>query len=215
MMAATRPAAEMSRVRTAVYRFLIAALSRPTPEQREWMISRNFRQSLEALCDNFGVCFVADEESSADFADHESRYLACFEVGLPVPPVVLAASHYNRREPVPRVLHEHILLYRHFGVRVPESSLEAPDHIVHQLAFLVRLDELQLEQPAVAESVVRARHDFLHRHVVPWVKQAAEAARDKDLPSIYCTLLMLLAAAVRQDQELTDAALANLPGESS
>jgi hypothetical protein len=56
--------------------------------------------------------------------------------------VVLRASHYNRREPVPATIHEHVLFYRRFGARLAAGTLEPADHLSNQLAFLIRLDEL-------------------------------------------------------------------------
>jgi TorA maturation chaperone TorD len=203
------PAEEVARARTGVYRFLLAALDAPTPEQHAWMCGENFAEALQALCESFLVDCPARPHTPEEFADHESRYLACFEVGLPAPPVALLASHYNRREPAPRIIHEHILLYRHFGVEVRPGSLDPADHVVNQLAFLIRLDELTGN--VEAESLLRARHDLLTRHL-RWVPRAVADAEEKHLPPVYCALLALLAAATRQDLELSTAALAALPG---
>jgi DMSO reductase family type II enzyme chaperone len=204
---------ELARTRQAVYRFLRAALVAPTPGQHAWLQGAEFASAFAALCDSFGLPCPAGDLVPADYADHESRYLACFEVGMPGPPVPLTASHYNRREPVPRILHEHILFYRKFGVAVPADSQEPADHLAHQLAFLVHLDDLLLAGRPAPRCVLSARHDFLSRHLVRWAGEAAGSAREKHLPPLYCALLGALAAAAEQDRELTASALVDLPEE--
>jgi TorA maturation chaperone TorD len=209
MNAALPEMEELAPVRSAVYRFLFSALGRPTAEQHAWMDGEEFRRGLEGLCESFSVPCPDGELVPDDPAEHESRYLACFEVGFPEPPVVLLASHYNRREPAPRIIHEHILLYRRFGAQVPANSLEPADHLLHQLGFLLHLDELIQRGASGVESILHARHDLLARHLLPWIGRAADLAEERCLPPVYCALLRVIAVAVRQDHELASSALAN------
>jgi DMSO reductase family type II enzyme chaperone len=200
---------DLAGARQAVYRFLLAAFGRPTPGQHAWLTGPGFRPALATACGAFDLPVPGGELFPADCADLESRYLACFEVGLPGPPVPLLASHYNTREPVPRTIHEHILFYRLFGFH-PAAGGEPADHLLNELGFLVRLDELLTAGRADAGSVLRARRDFLARHAARWPARAAPEADEKGLPPVYRALLALLAAAVRQDRELTEADLADL-----
>jgi TorA maturation chaperone TorD len=202
------PGRELARSRMAAYRFLQAALDKPTAGQHAWLLGRDFRQALAVLAGPFGVPCPPGELVPAALADHESRYLACFEVGVPEPPVVLRASHYNRREPVPATIHEHVLFYRRFGARLAAGNIEPADHLSNQLAFLIRLDELPCPGESERRSVLRARRDFLARQVTRWTASAAAAAEEKLLPPVYRALLTLLARAVEQDLELSRAALA-------
>ena len=211
--AAEAPWDRLAEARIAVYSFLLAALAKPSPEQHAWFAGPGFRRDLDNLCEQFTVPPPAGELAAADAAGHEARYLACFEVGLPEPPVPLLASHYNRREPVPQVIHEHILFYRRFGARLAAGNIEPADHLLTELAFLVRLDELLRAGTLEAESVWRARRDFLSRQAAAWPAKAAAAAAARDLPVVYRTLLALLEVAVRQDLKLTAAAVAGLGGE--
>jgi TorA maturation chaperone TorD len=204
---------ELAETRLAVYRFLLTALGKPTPGQHAWMASPDFRNGLGLLCEEFGLPCPEGELVPGDYADHESRYLACFEVGLPGPPVPLLASHYNRKEPVPRIIHEHVLFYKRFGAR-PAGGLEPADHLLEELAFLIRLDEHLLEGRVEAESVLRGRRDFLARQAAQWPARAAALAEERGLPPVYCILLALLAAAVEQDLTLSDAAVAALTKEN-
>ncbi len=205
---------ELASVRIAVYRFVLAALGRPSVEQHAWMAGEEFRRSLEGLCDSFGVPCPGGDLVPDNPVEHESRYLACFEVGFPEPPVVLLASHYNRREPAPRIIHEHILLYRLFGAQVPANSLEPADHLLHQLSFLIHLDEMIQRGGTEVESILRARHDLLTRHLLPWIQRAADLAGERCLPPIYCALLKFVSVTVQQDHELAASALASLPDRS-
>jgi TorA maturation chaperone TorD len=202
------PDRELAQSRIAVYRFLLTALDKPTPQQHAWLRSRDFRGALTVLAEPFGLSCPPGELVPEAFADHESRYLACFEVGMPEPPVVLQASHYNRREPVPATIHEHVLFYRRFGARLAAGNLEPADHLSSQLAFLIHLDELPCAGEPEHRSVLWARGDFLTRQVARWTTAAAAAAEEKLLPPVYRTLLTLLAHAVEQDLELTSAMLA-------
>lgn len=194
---------EMPAVRQAVYRFLRAALGTPTAEQHDWMCGPDFARSLEQLTTAFGVDHADGKLVPEDFADHESRYLACFEVGMPGPPVPLLASHYQKREPAPRVIHEHILFYRRFGSPGPDRGQAPADHLVYQLNFLIHLDQLFRAGRADLESVLWARQDFLYRHVRRWVAAAHAMAEENGLPAVYKNLLAILAAAIDEDFEWT------------
>jgi TorA maturation chaperone TorD len=129
--------------------------------------------------------------------------------------VALLASHYNRREPVPATIHEHVLFYKRFGARLAAGNLEPADHLINELAFLIRLDELLLRGAIEADSVLRARHDFLRRQAATWPAKAAEAAENNGLPAVYRAVLALLAAAVKQDLELTGASIGESQGGKS
>ncbi|MFO0841407.1 MAG: molecular chaperone TorD family protein [Gemmataceae bacterium] len=194
---------EVLPARQAVYRFLRAALDVPTAEQHAWMCGPDFARSLGELSKAFGVDCPGGELVPGDWADHESRYLACFEVGLPSPPVPLLASHYQRREPAPRVIHEHILFYRRFGLMGPTRDQAPADHLVYQLSFLDHLDGLLLTGRVEEESALWARQDFLSRHVLRWTAEACRQATEKGLPPVYQALLTLLSRSIDEDLEWT------------
>jgi DMSO reductase family type II enzyme chaperone len=206
---------EVADTRQAVYQFLQAALAPPSPGQHAWMRGPDFAHSLEAVCAAFGVDCPEGELVPAAWPDHESRCLACFEVGLPAPPVPLLASHYQKREPVPRVIHEHVLFYRRFGLPAPGREQAPADHLAYQLAFLIHLDGLLLTGAVEPESALWARRDFLSRHVRRWVAEASRQAQEKRLPAAYRALLAVLAAAVAEDLEWTTAARDTLLAETT
>lgn len=192
---------DLIETRQATYHFLRSALFAPTPEQHEWMRQPGFATALGELAAAFGVVLPEVEWVPEHWPDHASRYLACFEVGLPTPPVPLLASHYQNQEPVPRVIHEHILFYRRFGLQPPSVSQEPADHLLHQLAFLIHLDSLLLAGGLDAESILWARHDFLTRQT-RWLAAATQQTEEKHLPPIYRVLLAVLTAALAEDLAL-------------
>lgn len=189
--------------RQSVYRFLRAALELPSTVQHCWMRSEDFSSALETIATAFGVDFIGGEQTPENWADHESRYLACFEVGMPSPPVPLLASHYQKREPAPRIIHEHILFYRSFGLAAPDRQQAPADHLVYQLDYLIYLDKLLQQQRFDPDSIYWARIDFISRHMQRWTADANREAQEKCLPKVYRTLLAVLAAAVVDDQKQT------------
>lgn len=189
-------------LRSAVYRLFLTALDKPTPEQHRLLLGEGFRESLALLCGQFEVAFPEGELVPAAYPDFESRYLATFEVGLPEAPVVLLASHHTRHEPAPRVVHEHILFYRHFRCSPTDETGEAADHLLNELRFLIHLDQLRESNPSAAESLDNARRDFLDRHLLRWIPRAADLAAERGIAGIYQTVLTLLTAIVREDRTL-------------
>jgi len=175
MTTAPAPCA-LAALRSTVYRLLLLTLDKPSPEQHRQLRDPSFRTSLALLCDQFGLPMPDGELVPDSYGDFESRYLATFEVGLPEAPVVLLASHHIRHEPAPRVVHEHILFYRHFDARPHEETGEAPDHLLNELRFLIHLDGLRECSSSSVESLDRARRDFLDRQLLRWIPQAADLA---------------------------------------
>lgn len=199
---------QVATARMAVYQFALKSLDKPSPEQHAWMTEPGYAETLCGLCEQFGAASPPSTGIDDVLADHEANYIAWFEVGMPTPRVVLQASHYNRREPSPRILHEHVLFYRMFDANVGRDNLDQPDHLLNQLAFLVHLDDLASRAPTDARAIAAARRDFLRRHVIALVVHASEAAVKHGAPPAYQALLAILATAVEQDLTLTEAALA-------
>jgi TorA maturation chaperone TorD len=202
---------DLAPVRSAAYRFLLAALECPDERNHDWLTGPDFRRGLELLCHHFDVPMPEGDLFPPRREDAQSLFLSCFEVGLKGPPVPLLASHYNRHEPVPATIHEHILFYRRFGATVPRESPNPPDHVQHELAFLIHLDDLWHDGRIDAASSSRARLDFLTRQLARWVGRAAAAAAD--LPPVYLALLRVLDRAVHDDLAHVRRSLAELDEE--
>ena len=99
----TIPTAELAEARQAVYRFFLAALDKPSAAQHAWFGSPEFRRTLELLGAEFNLALPEEDFPANDPADHEARYIACFEAGLPEPPVPL--------EPEPKAFAEQHLAH--------------------------------------------------------------------------------------------------------
>lgn len=202
--------ADAAYARIAVYGFVLAIFDKPDLEQHAWLTSSDFAETFRGLCQRFDIePPAALVEWSAD--EHESTYLACFEVGLPTPKVVLQASHYNRRAPAPRTIHEHQRLYRLFDAKLAPRNLDQQDHLLNELAFLIHLDELVLAGAGDLDAIVRARRDFIGKHVKDHVGSALESSRKSGVPPIYSVTLDLLATALDQDFALSDDWLRSRP----
>ena len=132
---------------------------------------------------------VPDGESPAGlpatYHAYEEEYLAAFEVGMPYPRCPLIESHWNKRDPVPKVLHENILFYKRFGLQLRASANETADHLRHQLEFLAHLCALELDALNAddaenhAEQAAHARLDYLERHTGYWVPRATAFLRQE------------------------------------
>lgn len=201
---------KLAQVRSDVYRFCLQAMDKPTPAQYDWLNTRSCRATLKSLCEQFEVRMPGSLSLPLDFSAYESVYIACFDVGLPTPPVPLLSSHYNKREPVPATIHEHVLFYKRFGVTLAEGNIEPADHLSNELAFLIRLDEQLLDGEIDPESIHQARLDFLCRHPHRWVPQALQTAQEKELPKWFIVLLRLMSHAIAEDVELTQSLLSDL-----
>jgi len=127
---------------------------------------------------------------------YESEYIAAFDAGAPHPLVPLVESHYNKREPVPRILHENILFHRAFGLALRDTAAETSDHLRHQLEFTAHLFTLEASASGeTLEAVRRGRTEFAERHLLSWLPQAAEKARTTRFPwtGAYLDLALALA----------------------
>src|SRR5262249_31007945 len=105
------------------------------------------------------------------------------------------------------------LFYRRFGARPAACNGEPADHALNELAFLIYLDELLLAGQVDAASILRARHDFLSRHLSRWPASASAAAEQTGIAPVYVCLLGVLAAAVAQDRALTETEIARAAKE--
>ena len=204
---------ELVEARLAVYRFLLEALAKPTAEQHAWFAGPVFRhRSLKrpsSLAPHRRVSLpptarqnTRPATSPASRSAYRRRRWSCWQATT------------TAAKPATAVIHEHILFYRRFGAALSAGNIEPADHLLNELAFLIRLDELYLGGEPGA-SILRARRDFLRRQAARWPARAAEAAAEQGLPAVYRSLFHLLAAAVAQDLELTDAALRELGGDES
>ncbi len=143
----------------------------------------------------------------ADLQTYEDLYLSTFEVGVPHPVCPLIESHWNKRHPVPKILHENILFYKQFGLELRPAVHESADHLRHQLEFLLYLDRLEFQARGEADGeeaarqAARARGDFLERHPGCWVPAAARDLNGKQPGTWPSQWMNLLASALERAME--------------
>lgn len=190
----TRPGA----MQEGMLLFLHDLFRAPGAKQWEFLTSEETRATWSALAPALGLPAEMGLPSAA--AEYEAAYIETFDAGLPHPPVPLVESHYNKRDPLPKVLHENILYHHAFGLNLLASSDQTSDHLLHQLEFVAYL--FRLEQTGCAErsssdvertdtdgrredraehaerieQIGRAREDFIGRHLLSWIPLASKAA---------------------------------------
>jgi len=70
--------------------------------------------------------------------------------------------------------------------------------------FLIHLDQLRERCRSSADSLDRARRDFLDRHPLRWIPLASDRASERRIAPFYQGILTLLSAVVREDRMLLD-----------
>ena len=110
----------------------------------------------------------------ATLEDLRALYISLFEAGTPQPQCPLLESAYVMNRPPGEIVLENKLFYQHFGLNV--ESRAAPDHLLTQLEFLAWLDHCLAEGNPDAESLARARAEFVERHLTHWLPRAAKLA---------------------------------------
>ncbi len=179
----------------AAFLFVHDLLRAPGPEQWSFLTGEATRASYESLARDLGLPESMDLPRSA--AEYESSYIEAFDAGAPHPPVPLQELHYNRREPVPRILHENILFFQSFGLRLRQSANETADHLRHQIEFvawLYRMEANELAAGRNAEKIAQirsARRDYIERHLASWVPAAAGNAAMAPTPWVRSLLAMV------------------------
>lgn len=182
-----------SRDMAAAIAFVHSLIRKPTLDQHAWLRSSECQELWSGLCSDFDSLNQLDVP--VEYSDYAERYIATFDVGTPTPPVPLIESHYNKRDPIPRILHENILFYRQFGLQLRDSALESADHLRHQLELVQHLLEYraQLEtdnRVTEAEQVTQALADYANRHLLSWLPEAITCAEDVPLAFAKPTLTL-------------------------
>lgn len=135
------------------------------------------------------------EDVPASLEDLRSMYIGLFEAGLPHPKCPLLEGYYLLNRPVAEVVLENKLFYRHFGLD-PQAKA-APDHLLTQLEFLSWLDHCIESGNEERESIERARQEFVRRHLLHWVPQAARSLEGQGA-GCYAELFAALARQVEE-----------------
>jgi TorA maturation chaperone TorD len=205
---------DVLRAMAASFHYLHGLFRAPGTEQWAWLNSAECGAFWRALGEHLDIADASEDPGlPADSGEYESQYIAAFEAGTPHAPLPLIESHHNRRDPVPRVLHENVLFYQAFGLRLRSSANETADHLRHQLEFVAHLFGLEAEAEAARgdagapvcpgtlspenqnrDQIRRARREYLERHLSIWVPQAARIAADAPYPWVRRYLEMTRAA---------------------
>jgi len=168
----------------AVARSFLLAFGRPGKEQQDLILASDWLEDLASRG------WLGEENPRAlrnglpqDPGEWESFVLSTFDVGFPAPPVPLFETHYRKEGSAPEVLHENILFYKTFGCELTKEASDNPDHLRNQLGFLMILCWLEERSSEDSAGPVRtARTEFVERHLLSWLPEAAETAGRKAHP---------------------------------
>jgi TorA maturation chaperone TorD len=147
-----------------------------------------------------------------------SEYRAAFSTGG-IPHVPLAESAYARPEKREGIIRENLLFYDVFGLRAPEGSSDPPDHLRRQLEFVglcYRMESREREgesREEVLRQIRAARREFLARHLLNWLPEAAERSERGRTAWVRSFLHLLLRLAQASAEETEAASAPGAQGE--
>ncbi len=180
----------------------------PTQEQWEWLNLHEVKMVMESLLREYEIHEAGKNVYPKSYEDYEENFLRFFEVGTPHPPCPLIESHWNKNEPVPKILHENLMFYKAFGLQLKKDAEETADHLRFQLEFYSYLITLSLKKLRTGGSVepldqlLKARRDYLHRHLLNWIPAAAKRIKQA-APESFGTVWLHLLECCLAEQKLT------------
>ena len=134
------------------------------------------------------------DDTPASLEELRAIYIDEFEAGLPHPKCPLLEGFYLLNRPAGEVVLENKLYFKHFGLE-PHSTA-SPDHLLTQLEFLSWLDHCIDSGNLDADSLKRARKEYVVRHLAHWVPKAAQAMARRNVPC-YASVFAMLAEYVQ------------------
>ncbi len=193
---------------SALFAFFHDLFRYPTQEQWEWLNRSEVQDVIDFLINKYfipeGINFYRDPDSVKEY---EESFITLFEAGLPHPPCPLIESHWNKNDPIPKILHENILFYKTFGLELKEEAKETADHLRFQLEFYCHLTKLLADEAHEDEmndhtsQILHAKNDYLHRHLLSWIPIAVQKLQDT-APDSHFTLWMKLLECYVRDQSV-------------
>lgn len=187
----------------AIWSFLHDLFRFPDEYQWQWLNEYRVKQAWAIIRQRVSAKTAKNIPLPESREIYELDYISAFEVGTPEPPCPLIESHWNKSNPVPKILRENILFYRQFGLTLRSASDEAADGLRFQLEFIYYLCRMEMEAAdsakngVVTSSIRQGRRDFLDRHLNSWVPRAAEKYNRKNSDVWTAAWMTLLAACCR------------------
>ena len=196
--------------RSAAYGLLAELFEQPDERLYDGLRKGSLAETLAELLDTTALeVSVPALETDDDHGTLCARFNDCFTVGViprdageapgetpaATPAVPLYESEY-RDEHWRDVAIDLVRAYDYFGVGVDESRRDHPDHLRIELEFAGYLARLAA---AGREDAVRARRDFLDRHLEPFADALRDSLADEPATGPYGDLGVLLDRFVSAD----------------
>lgn len=170
--------------KAAAWKFLHDLFRPPSTEQWKWLHATSTLQAWRLLAEfnrgSRGLLSLLP----LDYQAYQETFLAAFEVGEPHPPCPLMESHWIKSKPASALLHENLLFYSAFGLKLSGGKSETADFLSSQLEFMHYLGRLGFAAASDGDrdrlsQIQRAEADFLNRHLLSWLSPAAERAKSE------------------------------------
>ena len=200
--------------RGAIYGLLARLFEEPGAELYEALAAGDVGAQLDEWVETAGLETELAVPALETQDDHDllcARFNDVFEVGYPEPPVPLYESAYHEEGRWDQINVDLARAYDYFGVSIDESRREHHDHLVVELEFVGYLARLAAMEGS--EDLLRARRDFLDRHLLAFAEDLEDSIEDEVETGIYDDQVAFLAEFVRADLEALDAAVDETTGE--
>ena len=205
--------AQRAAARSAAYGCFVGVVAYPDQEQleaiRSGAVAGQLAQALTAVAP--GLLSKSDLDALRDAGRDDElaiEYTRLFDVGAGGPPCPLHGGLYRGARM--QVMEEAVRFYNFFGLHMPETPAELPDHLTTQLEFLHYLafrEAEALQQGDDPAPYRRAQRDFVARHPGSWVPALCVRLEKQEPARFFSALFAALDRFLARDlQELLRAA---------
>jgi len=151
------------------------------------------------ILEKFQTTIASSLKMTVNYEEFEALYLSAFETDLPKRSVSLYEGSYVRGGGKSDLLLELKDFYGNFGLEVSEELHELEDRITAELEFMQFLTLKQCQEGIDKKPYIMAQHDFLERHLVPWMPHLRKEVRRRDIGTFYIGLTDLMVEFIEAD----------------
>lgn len=200
---------EQQEGRASLYGMLALGFTYPDTALYEFWNNGSFVRELSVaigkaapeILEVFEVTLAPEFKMTVNYEEFEALYLTAFETDLPKRSVSLYEGDYVKKGGKPDLLLELKDFYGNFGLEVKKEIHELEDRITAELEFMQFLALKQSQDGIDKTPYIMAQHDFLERHLAPWMPHLRNEVRKREISTFYIGLTDLLARFIEVDLE--------------
>ncbi|WP_321527808.1 molecular chaperone TorD family protein [Sedimenticola selenatireducens] len=151
------------------------------------------------ILEKFQTTIASSLKMTVNYEEFEALYLSAFETDLPKRSVSLYEGSYVRGGGKSDLLLELKDFYSNFGLEVSEELHELEDRITAELEFMQFLTLKQCQKGIDKKPYIMAQHDFLERHLAPWMPHLQKEVRKRNIGTFYIGLTDLMVEFIETD----------------